>query len=266
MPELPEVEHERKLLHRWLRGATIERARVVDARILDEGQKPSTVVKRLGGRKVLGVDRRGKWMRIRLDEGLLFSHLGMTGHWSRTKTEEPVRFAKVELEIARRDERSRVVYSDARLFGRFVIAREDIPSWTELGPDPLHDGIDPDHLHTALSRRRIAVKPVLLDQTVLAGIGNIQATEALYFAKIDPRRSAATLNAKETVALAKGLRKSIDATFAQQGAEPEYIGSGAENPFTIYGREGTPCPRCKRPLAKIVLAGRGTVFCGHCQK
>jgi formamidopyrimidine-DNA glycosylase len=267
MPELPEVEHARGLLQTWLRGATITGVTVPDPRILDPGAKPGAIVAALTDRRVAGVDRRGKWLRIRLERGLLFSHLGMTGRWVRPLGADEVRFAKVELAVARRGATRRVVYADPRLFGRFVVAERDIEAWSELGPDPLHDGIEAAALAERFARRRTPVKVALLDQTVLAGVGNIQATEALFFARIDPRRPASSLSRREVGALARGILRSIEETFAAQDAELTYVNEpGSDNPFTIYGREGTPCPRCKRPLAKLVLAGRGTVLCGACQR
>lgn len=267
MPELPEVEHTRRTLARWLPGGVIDAVHVVDPRILDAGATPAAVTRLLVGRRVGSVERRGKWLRIPLDHGALFSHLGMTGRWVRPEGDEEVRFAKVELRLTRRGTSRRVVYADARLLGRFVVADGDIEAWTSLGPDPLHDGIDPDALAARLARRSGPIKPVLLDQAVLAGIGNIQATEGLFFARVDPRRPARDLSRREVGALARGLLRSIEETMAGQEQELAYVNeAGSDNPFTIYGREGTRCPRCRGTLEKIVLGGRGTVFCPECQR
>jgi len=270
MPELPEVEFARTQLSRWLTKAKITRVTVLDARILDAKVSIESVSSALRGRVVKSVERRGKWLRIVLDDGLIFSHLGMTGKWVvPTRADEETRFEKVRLDVVQGKKHRSVRYVDPRLFGRFVVTPTDLAAWSALGPDPLHDGIDVDALHEKFLKRRIAIKPTLLDQTVLAGIGNIQATEALFFAKIDPRRPANSLSRKETVALAKGMERSIAETFAfQKGPKLTYVEeAGADNPFTIYGHGGETCPRCKKAkLAKIMLAARGTVFCPHCQK
>lgn len=267
MPELPEVEHTRRTLAGWLPGGVIDAVRVHDPRILDPGVTPAAVARHLVGHRLGRVERKGKWLRITLDRGALFSHLGMTGRWVRPAGDDEVRFAKVELQVTRRGATRRVVYADARLLGRFAIADRDIAAWTALGPDPLHDGIDPDALAVRLARRSGPIKPVLLDQAVLAGIGNIQATEGLFFAHVDPRRPARDLSRREIGALARGLLRSIAETMAQQDADLTYVNeSGSDNPFTIYGREGTACPRCRATLSKIVLGGRGTVFCTGCQR
>jgi formamidopyrimidine-DNA glycosylase len=273
VPELPEVEHARRTLAQWLDGARIEAVLVQDARILDDGVAPARVVRALEGRRVRVVERRGKWLRIVLDQGRVFSHLGMTGKWVRAEPgEEARRFEKVRLDVVARGRvRRSVRYLDQRLFGRFVVVGEggaDLPVWSELGPDPLADGIDVGALHDKLAKRKLAIKPTLLDQSVLAGVGNILATEALFMAKIDPRRPARELSRAEVGALARGIRRAIDKTLAmQEGETIAYVEEpGAPNPFTIYGHEGEPCPRCKRPLAKMVLGGRGTVLCAHCQR
>jgi formamidopyrimidine-DNA glycosylase len=275
VPELPEVEHARRMLDGWLAKARIEAVKVVDPRILDEGAKPAWVVTALEGRRVRAVERRGKWLRIVLDgspPARVFSHLGMTGKWVLARPgDAALPFEKVRFDVVASRKRRSVRYVDPRIFGRFVVVdagEADPPAWTALGPDPLADGIDVEALHARLAKRKLPIKPTLLDQTVLAGVGNIQATEALFTARIDPRRPAREVSRKEVAALARGIRKSIDRTLElQDGPVITYVEEpGAENPFAIYGHEGEPCPRCKRPLTKIVLGGRGTVFCTHCQR
>lgn len=275
MPELPEVEHARRTLEHWMLGARIDAVSVQDARILDHGTKPSGVVRSLTGGRVTAIHRRGKWLRIELESGArVFSHLGMTGKWVHARIDDAtLRFEKVRFDVSspRKASSARSVrYLDPRLFGRFVVrakGKSDLPIWSKLGPDPLLDGIDLDALQAKLARRNLAIKPALLDQTVLAGVGNIQATEALFTARIDPRRPARDLSRKELASLARAISRSIARTIAlQEGPTIQYVEeAGAPNPFLIYGNEGTPCPRCKRPLAKMFLAGRGTVFCTHCQ-
>jgi len=273
VPELPEVEHARRTLEQWLGGAHIDTVHVHDARILDDGVTPARVVRALEGRRVMALERRGKWLRIVLDSGSVFSHLGMTGKWVRCEVgDETLRFEKVRLDVtARARKRRSVRYLDPRMFGRFVVLKEsdaDLPVWSELGPDPLVDGIDVAALHAKLAKRKLAIKPTLLDQKVLAGVGNIVATEALFVARIDPRRPACELSRAEVGKLARGILRGIEETLAmQEGETIQYVEEpGAPNPFIIYGHEGEPCPRCKRPLAKMVLAGRGTVLCAHCQR
>ncbi len=274
VPELPEVEHARRTLSQWLGGARIDAVIVQDARILDDGVTTARVVRALEGRRVTSIERRGKWLRMALDSGRVFSHLGMTGKWVRAEVgAETRRFEKVRFDVtARGGTRRSVRYLDPRLFGRFVVVKDgqaDLAAWSELGPDPLVDGIDVAALHAKLAKRKLAIKPTLLDQGVLAGVGNILATEALFIARIDPRRPARDLSRVEVGKLARGIRRAIDKTLAMDVAKEtiQYVEEpGAPNPFTIYGHEGEPCPACKRPLSKMVLGGRGTVLCVHCQR
>ncbi len=251
-----------------MKNAKIAQAIIADGRILDAKVKSASVVSALTGRSVKSVERRGKWLRIVLDKGKIFSHFGMTGKWVLAENDEAVRFEKVRLDLVQGKKQLSVRYLDPRLFGRFVVAENDLKAWSSLGPDPLNDGIDADALHAKLMRRSLSIKATLLDQTVLAGIGNIQATEALFFARIDPRRPSNKLSRKETGALVKGMERTLRETLAmQKGPTLTYMEeAGAENPFTIYGHAGEPCPNCGTPLKKIELAGRGTVFCPRDQK
>ena len=273
MPELPEVEYARRQLQRWLGGATIVRAEVLDPRVIRRGRgraRGRAVERALRGRRVLRVERRGKWLRLALDDsaghGLVFSHLGMTGKWVRG--DEPPRFERVRLTVDRKGKRATVRYVDPRLFGTFVVVDEDLPAWRALGPDPLHDGVDADRLRERLQRRAGPIKPALLDQALLAGVGNIQAAEALFLARVDPRRAARSLTAVEVRALARGIVASIRRTLAvETGPTLSYVEEpGADNPFLVYGRAGERCPRCRRPLERIEQAGRGTTFCPRCQR
>jgi len=184
-------------------------------------------------------------------------------------------------------------YADLRLFGRFRLvpdARfESLADIAALGPDPLDDGIDVDRLRDRLRRTRLPIKVAILDQTLLPGVGNIQASEGLFRAEIDPRRAARTLSRPELARLAKGLLDSIRytlKTFKQSGADGadadvEYVEERRiENPFLVYGRAGERCPRRVRgqrgkgrktggdggTIVRIVQAHRATFFCPRCQR
>jgi formamidopyrimidine-DNA glycosylase len=218
---------------------------------------------------VTEVSRRGKWLRIALDRGSVFSHLGMTGRWSRAEEDEPsLPHERVRLRVSKGRERYHVRYTDPRLFGRFVPASA-LPAWSALGPDALVDGIDPERLFAGLSRRKIAVKVALLDQELLAGIGNIQAQEALFFAKLDPERPSASLSRDEVGRLVLGLERTLRRTLGlaiAAGPRLPYVEEkGTPNPFVIYGRAGTPCPECGTTLEKLVQSARSTVRCPRCQ-
>lgn len=278
MPELPEVEFAARQLGAWLSGKRIDRAAIAPTRIV-RGSSAAAVEALLTGRVVAGVERRGKWLRIDLEGGpkgprrgstgaapALYAHLGMTGKWLRRSTKD----VALQHERARLDAGALSVrYVDPRLFGRLVPAPAGVPpeEWTALGPDPLGDGIDPARFEAELGRRKGPVKVALLDQTLLAGLGNIQATEALWRAGLHPARPAASLGGDEVARLVAGITGTLADTLAREaGPEITYVEeAGAANPFSVYGRGGQPCPRCGAPLLRMVLAGRGTVYCARCQ-
>jgi formamidopyrimidine-DNA glycosylase len=266
MPELPEVEIASRNLRRWLGGKTISAAKLESSRIL-RGAPPASFSRLLAKRRVAAITRRGKWIRVDLSGGAaLFSHLGMTGKWvKRAPGDGPQRFERARLDAGRVSVR----YVDPRMFGRLVAAPrgEPIPEWTLLGPDPLTDGLDAAALHAVLQRTKRSVKEVLMDQAVIAGVGNIQAAEALHRARIHPARPAASLTLAEVRAIVRGIDATIAFTLGlEDGPEITYVEEpGADNPFRVYGKAGEPCPREKTPIARMVQGGRSTFFCPRCQ-
>jgi formamidopyrimidine-DNA glycosylase len=265
MPELPEVEHAARVIRAALDGRTIEGARVAKTRVV-RGASAQAVERLLAGQRVRAVERRGKWIRIALDGGgALFSHLGMTGKWR----ERPPGDAPLPHERARIDARGRSLrYTDQRLFGRLVPSPSgELDEWRALGRDPLADGLDATALGALLAGRRVPVKVALTDQALVAGLGNIQATEALWRAGIDPGRRADALEKSEVARLTRGIRDSLRATLRDEsGPEISYVEEpGAPNPFRIYGKAGEKCPRCGEKILKRTIAGRTTAFCRRCQ-
>jgi formamidopyrimidine-DNA glycosylase len=176
------------------------------------------------------------------------------------------------------DDGSTLHYCDMRRFGRLRVvpgARfADVPRIATLGPDPLREGVDAARLHARLARVRLPIKVALLDQTVLAGVGNIQSAEACWRARIDPRRAANSLTRAELARLGRGILASIAYTLARFKDERADAGDGEivyveedrrRNPFKVYGRAALPCPRCGAPIKRIVQAQRSTFFCASCQ-
>jgi formamidopyrimidine-DNA glycosylase len=285
MPELPEVEVAGRNLRRWTSGRRVRATRVDPSarRIL----RPSAAggLAPLAGAAFRDVRRIGKNLLLTFDgrRGTpigVWSHLGMTGKWLlRARGAGAPRWSRIDLSL---DDGSHLHYVDARMFGRFRLvpgARfQDVPELGALGPDPLVDGIDARALHTRLQALKIPIKVALLDQGLLAGIGNIQANEALHRAAIDPRRAARSLSRAEVKRLGAAILKSIQftlETFAASGADGGssdmgYVEEGdVPNPFLVYGREGEPCPRCPArrhsTITRIVQAQRATFFCPNCQ-
>jgi formamidopyrimidine-DNA glycosylase len=276
MPELPEVELAARNLRAWTRGRTLVRLEGdPKARYVFRPSTPKALARALEGARFGEIRRVGKQLLIALErEGKpvgLLAHLGMTGKWLRRGEQEPApRFSRARLVL---DDGSALHLSDLRLFGRLRAvpgARfDEVPELAALGPDPLEAGIDPDRLHEALGRSRLAVKVRIMDQAILPGVGNIYASEALFRARIDPRRRGSSLSRREAGALARAIVEAMrDGIARQEGPEIAYVEEpGSENPFLVYARAGERCPRCKRAkIARAVQAQRSTFFCPRCQR
>ena len=269
VPELPEVEFARRGLEAWLEGRTVSRAEAPPSRVF-RGGDPAAVATALAGRKLRTAERKGKYLLLSFDRDVgLLAHLGMTGKWVlRRQGEAGPRHPRFQFVLSRGD---RVIYDDPRMFGRIALAPSaglrELPEVACLGPDPLADGLDPADLGARLARTTRSIKAALLDQAVIAGIGNIQAAEALFRARIDPRRPARELTRRELRSLVHGIDESIAFTLAaQEQREIAYIDEGGPNPFLVYDRANAPCPRCRHPLERIVQGGRSTYFCPRCQR
>lgn len=270
MPELPEVEFAARALRRWMDGHHVVEAKAPPSRIF-RGCDPQAFERALRGAAFEWVERRGKNLLLAFSGGQgLFSHLGMTGKWVRVpRGEETPPHVRASLLL---ENGERVAYVDPRMFGRLALVPTDElferPEVRGLGPDPLIDGIDPRWLHERLRRTRRAIKVALMDQAVIAGVGNIQATDALFDARIHPARPASSLTLAEVEALVRALDASIARTLEVQGDGDEIIymeEAGAPNPFVVYGRAGLPCPRCGTSLEKMDVGGRTSAFCPTCQ-
>jgi formamidopyrimidine-DNA glycosylase len=276
MPELPEVEIAARYLRTWSLGRRVVEVFTEErARRIFRPERPRAFAAAVRGRRVTEVRRIGKQLLVRLEGGAggplgLVSHLGMTGKWLRREgSATPPSHSRARLAL---DDGATLHYRDPRLFGRLRLvpgARfEEVPEVAALGPDPLGDGIDPRRLAAAFARRATAVKVALLDQRLLAGVGNIHASEALFRARLDPRRPARDLSLAEVRRLAGAVLASVnDALVRDAGPEPSYVEEpGAPNPFAVYAREGEPCPRCRRAaIRRVVQAQRSTFFCPRCQ-
>ncbi|HEY4186469.1 MAG TPA: DNA-formamidopyrimidine glycosylase family protein [Polyangia bacterium] len=278
MPELPEVEVAARNLTRWARGRRVRSISCREPRALGGGRPAD--LKQLAGTRLSTVERTGKNLLLTFRAGAkqrvgVWSHLGMTGKWTLRKPAEPApRFSRVRVDF---EGGVSLHFVDMRLFGFFRVvpgaAFAELPVIAALGPDPLRDGIDVARLAARLAlRRRLPIKVAIMDQALIPGVGNIQASEGLFRAAIDPRRSAATLTPTEVRKLARGLLASFQYTlraFAEAGADQDvaYVEeTGTRNPFKVYDRAGVRCPRCHEgTITRVVQAGRSTYFCPVCQ-
>ena len=266
MPELPEVEIARENLERWLVGRRIARAQVTDARMRG-GQSRRRVEGTLEGASVRAVSRRGKFLLFDLGSKreAVVAHLGMTGKFLlQARSDAVPRFARASIELGRGE---RVIYCDARRLGQFrLLDAAEVRRIEALGVEPLGPEFTPRRL---LELTRPSTKPIkifLMDQRRIAGVGNIQAAEALFLARIHPEREARSLDEREVGRLVRSIRRTLASEIERSRSDdPAYLHEGAENDFRVYGRKGQPCPRCRTPIARFVQGGRSSYYCLRCQ-
>ena len=268
MPELPEVETVRSSLEPLLTGRTFAQVEIRDGR-LTRPLDPVVVAAELQGERVSAVERRGKYLLLRLESGrTLVVHLRMTGSFRGEET--PHTGAVITL-----DDDTRIVYRDVRRFGTWLLLEPGVLDEylaAKLGAEPLGRGFGPRALAAALEGRRAPIKAALLDQRTVAGLGNIYVDEALWRARIHPLRPARELDADEVRAVHRGIRAALRMGIARQGAtlrdyaQPDGRRGGMQHEFKVYGRGGEPCDRCGTPIEKTRAGGRGTWFCPSCQR
>lgn len=274
MPELPEVETVRRGLQQQLSQATIKSITVLrPASIAYPSVEDFASV--LNGRTFLSVDRRGKYLLLHLSDNIgMVAHLRMSGRLlvMKTSAKEP---DHVRVRLTLTDGR-KLVFDDTRVFGRLwcVPAGETfyevVPSLKLLGPEPL-GGLDPNHLHTSFLGKIQCIKTALLDQTIVAGIGNIYADESLHRAKINPTRAAGDLSKAELRRLSKEIELVLSNAIKAGGStlrdytDSSGINGNYQNEALVYGRKDQPCHNCKSKIQRIKLNGRSSHFCPRCQ-
>ncbi len=271
MPELPEVETTVRGLARILEGAVL--ARVETRR---EGLRrpfPADLVQVLTGAQVTGLGRRAKYGLVHTSRGqTMVFHLGMSGRW-RIEPEELGVHDHLVLET---EAGQRLTLCDPRRFGSVdLLASDSLDQWPQfaaLGPEPLGEDLSAACLKAALAGRSASIKLMLLDQRIVAGLGNIYVCEALFRAGIDPRKAAGRVSGAALARLVPAIRAVIAEAIAAGGstlrdyAQPDGELGYFSKQFDVYGREGQPCQRCPGTIARIVQGGRSTWFCPKCQR
>jgi formamidopyrimidine-DNA glycosylase len=275
MPELPEVQtvvdqlNERLTGRRFAPGAAFLWERTAG---YPDAQR---FADRIAGRAVTGSRRRAKYILIDLDSGgLLVVHLRMTGnlHFA-DSADPPHRHLRARLPLEDGEE---LRFADTRKFGRLYLGDEAelagvIPLAT-LGPEPLAEDFTLERLRASLAGRRGPIKAGLLDQSVIAGLGNIYVDESLFHAGIDPRRPANSLDEKELEALFAAIQATLRQAIGNGGTSfRDYLSTWGrkgtnQDALLVFRRHGEACPRCGHPLQRIVVGGRGTHFCPNCQR
>ena len=286
MPELPEVETVRRQLEPALVGRVLAEVEILDHRLVQPRDR-SEVAAELRGEQVVAVGRRGKYLVVQFaSRRALVVHLRMTGAFLVGAAATggagggaggvlPGAAAIPHLRaLLVLDDGVEVAFRDVRRFGTWTLLEPgELQPYLarRLGPEPL-GAFSAADLGTRLARRQGPIKAVILDQSTVAGVGNIYADEALWRSRIHPLRPAAGLSATEVRSLHRAIRAALTAGIARQGATlrdyraPDGSSGSMQDEFKVYGRDGEPCPRCGRELAKSRVAGRGTHFCPRCQR
>ncbi|MDN3516834.1 bifunctional DNA-formamidopyrimidine glycosylase/DNA-(apurinic or apyrimidinic site) lyase [Aquisalimonas lutea] len=271
MPELPEVETTRRGIAPLIAGAEVVDAVVRDHRL--RWPVPGDLAAQVRGRSVRGVDRRAKYLLVRLDDRTLIIHLGMSGSLQLVPAgRESGRHDHVDVVFSG----GRVLrYTDPRRFGSFHVTAGDAadhPLLARLGPEPLEPAFTGDWLHRRSRGRRQAVKAFIMDAATVVGVGNIYAAEALFRAGIHPARAAGRIGSARYRRLAEAVRQVLsDAITAGGTTLRDFVdGDGRPGYFRqslyVYGRAGAPCPACGRPLRLIRVGQRSTCYCSRCQR
>lgn len=271
MPELPEVETIARILNTFLPGKTIQAVRIIRAKNIEND--PVFFANTLKGKTFLHVSRRGKYLLFHLTDGwVILSHLRMEGKYFEAKAGQvPNPYDIVFYDFT---DGSSLRYEDVRKFGRLRLNREEeiekIPPLSELGPEPWE--AKPDVFLTDLHRHAsLPIKSALMDQHILAGIGNIYADETLFAAKISPKEAAKDVDEKQANALLSSANAVLKEAILEGGStirsyHPKQGMSGQmQNHLEVYGKGNTPCPRCGAPLRSIRIGQRSSVYCPVCQ-
>lgn len=270
MPELPEVETTVRALRQPLIGSVITAV---------SSDWPRQIITpdlaelraRIDGRRIQAINRRGKYLVFTLDgRETLIIHLKMSGHLAVVDAGAPPS-PYVHTVFSLADGRE-LRFRDTRKFGRVYLVENPAEILGKLGPEPLSADFTVAVLAQRLASRKRAIKPVLLDQTIIAGIGNIYADESLFYARIDPRRAANTLSPADTTRLHTAIQKALQLGIDREGAsinsyvKPDGRKGEMQNAVVVFRRTGEPCYECCTPVQRIVLGGRSTHFCPHCQQ
>ncbi len=277
MPELPEVETIRRDLDKQFLGKRIKAVEVTGSRTLRRHNDPGEFVARLEGRKLAATLRRGKYLLLRLDSGdVVVVHLGMSGQLLRADAREPVpKHTHVIVTFAGAGQ---LRFVDPRTFGEMFVTvpaalEEEVPELAHLGFDPLEEQMAWTSFGALLSARKTRLKPLLMDQRFIAGIGNMYADEILFNAGLRHDRGSESLTAQEVRRLYRAMMETLQDAIKHRGsslADEQYrdlFGEVGEYQrlHNVYDREGEACPRCRSTIVRLKANGRSTFYCDHCQ-
>ena len=265
MPELPEVETVVRGLRQPLVGRTFTQAQILWPKTVKLPTN-SEFMERLPGQRIEAINRRAKYLQFHLSGGdTLFIHLKMSGNLLvEPATTPPHVHVRAILSL---DNGHELRFKDTRKFGRIYLTNEPSEVIGHLGPEPLADEFTLEKFQALFQGKRRRLKPTLLKQEFIAGIGNIYGDESCFIAKLDPRRPLDSLLGEELARLYQAIRQALNHGILFKGASLDEVYQGGEfqNHFQVYGRTGQPCLTCGTAIERIVLGGRSTHFCPHCQ-
>ncbi len=272
MPELPEVETVRKALKSQIQDRIINSVDVLYDKII-EYPNVSDFKEKIKNQKINDINRKGKWLIFELDDYCMLSHLRMEGKYF-IKESEPI--LKHEHVIFNLDDGTTLRYNDTRKFGKMhLIEKQNLyiqKPLNELGLEPWDENLDSDFLKDKYSNKNLPIKTVLLDQSIITGIGNIYADEILFLSKINPLKKAKVLKKKELDNIIKYtkdvLNRAIEAggTTIRSYESSEGVHGRFQTNLLVHNREKKQCPECGKTIVKIRVNGRGTYYCSNCQK
>jgi formamidopyrimidine-DNA glycosylase len=264
MPELPEVETIARTLRPALIGKSVLSADLRWNRTLAM-PSPGKFKKSIQGQQIREISRRAKFLCLQLSTSSLIIHLRMSGDLLAVLGGyKPAKHDRLILKLTGD---TTLVFADTRKFGRVWLVDDPAEIFRDLGPEPLSDHFTPAWLHTALHAQRRQLKPLLLDQAFLAGLGNIYTDEALHLARLHPLTRSDAVTANEAEILWMAIREVLEEGIRHNGASIDWVyrGGDFQNHFRVYGRDGEPCFVCGTKIERIVVGQRGTHFCPQCQ-
>ncbi|MBD8005274.1 DNA-formamidopyrimidine glycosylase [Bacillus norwichensis] len=274
MPELPEVENVRRSLLQLVQGKTIQGVKASWPKIIKQPLEVEQFYDALKDQTIYDLQRKGKFLIFMLDDYALVSHLRMEGHYSVNQNGDPAdKHTHVTFVFS---DGTELRYRDVRKFGTMHLFKKgeeekELPL-AKLGPEPFSPSFSAEYLKSEFQKTERIIKAVLLDQTIVAGLGNIYADEVLYKAKIHPERKAKTLKKKEIEKLSQEMAQTLEDSIAAGGSSVNtYMDSMGlsgtyQKRLNVYGRNGEACVDCGTIFEKTKVAGRGTHYCPTCQK
>lgn len=271
MPELPEVETVRKKLLLKLKNKKIVNLTILHKNVF-EGQDIEKVIKNIKGETINDIKRRGKWLLFELDNYYLLSHLRMEGKYLYRDIGKDIE--KHELVIFNMDNEFELRYKDVRKFGKMYLVKKDEldkSKLSNLGYEPWDKNLTSDYLISKYKNKSLPIKSILLDQSIIVGIGNIYADEILFLSRINPHKRGKSINKEECKLIIKNTKKVLDKAIKEGGTtirsytSEEGVTGLFQNSLNVHKKENEPCPKCKTKIKRDKIGGRSSYYCPKCQ-